>query len=225
MRQWLKAARYSSVGAGLVAIFATLVGCSNEDQLRALLLILMLMLTGGSAESAPSAAPPGFSFTVGTGLSFNPTFGEGVTDCAQGDFQSTLNNLQNGVMADPAGVDTTVTAVHFCHLNIPEIHFQVIVVSGAPPNLTLEARSGTLVVTTADCPGQTLCTVHFSPGLPVASAHRVGVHTLAAPLGQWGARGETTASQSWHFFTGDPAGTNAFSNAPGNRRFIDFGTP
>lgn len=181
------------------------------------------MLSGGG-QTTPIEDAAAFTFDAGAGLSFNRVFGETVIDCTQGDFQSTLNNLQNGVMANPAAVDTTITAIRFCHLGIAEIHFQVIVVSGTPPNLTLKARSGTLIVKFSECPGD-ICTVHFSPGLPVSSTDRVGIHTLAGPLGLWGARGETTAPLSWYFFTGDPAGTNTYTNTPGNRRFIDFGTP
>ena len=49
--------RYSSVGVFLAGIFTTIVGCSNEDQIRALILFLLLLLTGGGGSGTEEAAP------------------------------------------------------------------------------------------------------------------------------------------------------------------------
>ncbi len=50
LKSLFRVIRYSSVGIFLAGIFTTIVGCSNEDQLRALILFLLLMLSGGGGE-------------------------------------------------------------------------------------------------------------------------------------------------------------------------------
>lgn len=53
--------RYSSTGIFLAGIFTTIVGCSTEDQLRALILFLLLLLTGGGSGTEMQESGPSFS--------------------------------------------------------------------------------------------------------------------------------------------------------------------
>jgi len=62
MKSLFRAIRYSSVGIFLAGIFTTIVGCSNEDQLRALILFLLLLLTGGGGMMEEEA-PPAVTFS------------------------------------------------------------------------------------------------------------------------------------------------------------------
>ncbi len=60
MKSLFRVVRYSAVGASLAGVVSAVVGCSSEDQLRALLLFLLLLFGGGGeggGEDAPAPIP------------------------------------------------------------------------------------------------------------------------------------------------------------------------
>jgi len=78
MKSLFRVIRYSSVGIFLAGIFTTLVGCSNEDQLRALLLFLLLLFAGGGSEeematTSPLAGTNFADFTTATPATLGPS--------------------------------------------------------------------------------------------------------------------------------------------------------
>lgn len=59
MKRLGSAVRYGAVGVILAGVFSTIVGCSAQDAIRALLVILGLMLgSGGGEEGATAGTPP-----------------------------------------------------------------------------------------------------------------------------------------------------------------------
>lgn len=221
MKSLFRVVRYSVVGVFLAGIFTTIVGCSNEDQLRALILFLLLLLTGGGGMEEAVTGPT-FTFSAGPALSFNQSFGENTTACTDGggnNFQGTDLTLTD---SDAAGVDVTINAFRYCKTLVDTDVIQVVVFAGPSPDLTLLARTETMEITTADCAAGGMCIVHFDPGLAVSATDFVGFYTPPSS-GQMGVRASALAgTQSLDFF-GDPSGTNTFGTSA-IRRLWDFGT-
>lgn len=103
MKRLFRAMRYSSVGVVLAGIFAAIAGCSNEDQIRALILFLILLLTGGGGQDAETpdvASEVAYScvnnnFTGLCGIRFdgtNATVLELITNPANQVFSPAINN-------------------------------------------------------------------------------------------------------------------------------------
>jgi len=76
MKKLFRAIRYSSVGIFLAGIITTIVGCSTEDQLRALLLFLLMLFSGGGGSSgeinfSSPANVSGFAGLADVGITFS----------------------------------------------------------------------------------------------------------------------------------------------------------
>ncbi len=223
MKSLFRVIRYSSVGIFLAGIFTTIVGCSNEDQLRALILFILLLLSGGggSGEEETSSLVS-FTFSAGPALSFNQAFGENTTACTDGGADNFHPANVTLVDIDTASVNVTINAFRYCRTLAATDEMQVIVVEGTPPNLTLKARTETMTVTDADCTARVMCIVHFEPGIAVSATNFVGFY-VPLPAGQMGSRSQPTGSAARRTLLSDPAGTNAYGT--GNVRHMwDFGT-
>ncbi len=86
MRGLWKIIRYSSIAVFFTGILTTIAGCSNEDQIRALLLFLLLLLTGGGSEQPQEQGFPtgivfdDFVINPGVPTLLNPGGGDCTTN-------------------------------------------------------------------------------------------------------------------------------------------------
>lgn len=158
--------KFGFVGITISAVGTLLAGCSAEDQLRALLIAFLMLLTGGGGEEAEQAQP--IKISVGNNLSaeLNPGF-------------IIFNDPDELTIifekpANETGELDRATFYLDTGSTLPG-DLQVFTVTHIGGNdFTIRDVSSTITVTATDCPIESICTLALAPPLQIAQGDYIG---------------------------------------------------
>lgn len=145
MKALFRVIRYSSVGVFLAGIFTTIVGCSTEDQIRALILFILLLLSGGGATDTDSATAPESVSSIAWGNFVDNT----ITACAIGASPCTTTTLADNAttgVSQPRGVMVVGTTLYW--VNDGDDTIRRCTIGATPCTSTTIADNGTSGVAT-----------------------------------------------------------------------------